>query len=106
MWHHERECQTGSGCDQNAEQRIQESRGRRVKIGFLNTDKFNGMGQEKVKQFSAPSSKTSSIPLKNREEVRGGEEAESVEGQPGAGGGGEGQSQKIQNGQKGDKRFE
>ena len=22
-WHQERECQTGSGCDQNAEQRIQ-----------------------------------------------------------------------------------
>ena len=29
------------------------------------------MGREKVKQFSAPGSETSSIPLKNPESVRG-----------------------------------
>ena len=29
-WHHERECQTGSGCDQIAEQRIQESGKRKM----------------------------------------------------------------------------
>ena len=34
------------------------------------------MGPEKVKQFSAPGSKTSSIPLKNPERVRGGKEAQ------------------------------
>ena len=31
----------------------------------------NGMGLKKLKQFSAPGSKTSSIPLKNPERVRG-----------------------------------
>ena len=45
--------------------------GRRVKIGFLDADKVNGMGQKKVKQFSAPGLKTASIPLKNPERVRG-----------------------------------
>ena len=40
------------------------------------------MGREQVKLFSASGSKTSSIPLKNPERVRG-EEAEGVEGQPG-----------------------
>ena len=53
------------------------------------------MGQKKVKQFSAPGSKTSSIPLKNPERIRGGEEAGGKEGQPGArdggGGGAEGE---------------
>ena len=65
-------------------------RGRRVKIGFLDAEKVDWMGREKVKQFSAPGSETSSIPLKNPERVRGGEEAEGVEGQPGARNGGEG----------------
>ena len=46
----ERECQTGSGCDQNAEQRIQESGKRKKnKIGFLVADKVDWMGREKVK---------------------------------------------------------
>ena len=40
-----------------------------------------------MKYFSAPGSKTSSIPLKNPERDRRGEEAE---GKPGAGDGGEG----------------
>ena len=40
------------------------------------------MGRKKVKLFSAPGSKTSSIPLKNPEGVRWGKEAEGVEGQP------------------------
>ena len=41
-----------------------------------------------MQQFSAPGSNTSSIPLKNLERVRGGEEAVGVEGQPEARGGG------------------
>ena len=48
------------------------------------------MGRKKVKQFSAPGSKASSIPLENPERVREEERAGSVEGQPGARGGGEG----------------
>ena len=43
----------------------------------------NRMGREQVKLFSASGSKTSSIPLKNPERVRG-EKAEGIEGQPGA----------------------
>ena len=46
-------------------------RGRGVKIGFLNADKVDRMGRKKVEYFSAPGSKTSSIPLKNPERVRG-----------------------------------
>ena len=46
-------------------------RGKGVKIGFLDTDKVNTMGRKKVKQFSAPNSKTSSILLENSERVRG-----------------------------------
>ena len=45
-------------------------RGRGVKIGFLDADKVDRVGREKVEQFSAPGSKTSSIPLKNPEKVR------------------------------------
>ena len=49
------------------------------------------MRRKKVKQFSASGSKTASIPLKNPERVRGGEdEAGGEEGQPGARDGGEG----------------
>ena len=48
------------------------------------------MEQKKVWQFSAPGLKTASIPLKNPEGVRGGEEAGGVEGQSGSKGGGEG----------------
>ena len=47
-----------------------------------------GWKLNKVKQFSAPSLKTSSIPLKNPE-GEGGEEAGGVEGQSGARGSGE-----------------
>ena len=65
-------------------------RGRGVKIGFLNTDKVDEMGRKKVKSFSAPGSKTSSIPLKNPERVRGGVEAGGAEEKPGARDGGEG----------------
>ena len=61
-----------------------------VKIRFLDADKVNEMGREKMKQFSAPGSKTASIPLKNLEGVEGQEEAGSVEGKPEAGGSGEG----------------
>ena len=64
-------------------------RGRSVKIGFLDPDKINRMGQKKV--FSAPGPKTANIPLKNHERVRGGrEEAGDIEGQLGARSGGEG----------------
>ena len=49
-----------------------------------------------MKYFSADS------PLRNPQEVRWGEEAGRVQGQPGA----RGQRDKIQNGQKGDKSFE
>ena len=42
------------------------------------------MGKKNVKQFSAPGSKTSSIPLKNPEKARGREKARGVEGQSGA----------------------
>ena len=49
------------------------------------------MGRDKMKQFNAPGSKTSSVLLKNPERVRWrGEEAGGVEGQPGARDGGEG----------------
>ena len=65
-------------------------RGRWVKIGFLDTDKVNGMEQIKVKHSSAPGLKTTSIPLKNPGEL-GGEEAGGVEGQPEARSGGGGQ---------------
>ena len=41
-----------------------------MKIGFLDTDKINGVGRKKVKQFSAPGSKTSSITLKTPKRVR------------------------------------
>ena len=46
-------------------------RGRRVKIEFQDADKVDRMGLEKVKKFSAPGSKTASIPLKNPERVSG-----------------------------------
>ena len=42
------------------------------------------MGRKKVKYFSAPGSKTSSIRLKNPERIRKGEEAGGIEEQPGA----------------------
>ena len=45
-------------------------KGSGVKIGFLNADEVERMGRKKV-EFSAPGSKTSSIPLKNPERVRG-----------------------------------
>ena len=64
-----------------------------------------GWGRKKVKQFRAPSSKIACIPLKKAEGVRGGEEAGGVEGQQGVVMRGQ-RSKKIQNGQKGDKRFE
>ena len=46
-------------------------RGRGVKIGFLDADKVDWIGRKKVKYFSAPGLKTSSIPLENPERVRG-----------------------------------
>ena len=69
-------------------------RGRGVKIGFLNADKVDRMGQEKVKQFTAPGSKASSIPLENPERVRGKMKHGGAEGKPEArdeGGGEEGE---------------
>ena len=65
-------------------------RGKGVKIGFLDADKVNRIRRGKVKQFSAPGSKTSSIQLKNPERVRGGMEAEGAQGKPGARDGDEG----------------
>ena len=65
-------------------------RGLRVEIGFLDTDKVDRMGREKVKYFSAPGSKTSSMPLENPERVIGGEQEGDVKEQPGARDGGEG----------------
>ena len=43
-----------------------------------------------MKKFSVPGSKTASNPSKSPEEVRGEEEVEGVDKQPGAWGGGEG----------------
>ena len=62
------------------------------------------MGQKKVEYFSAPGSKTSSIPLKNPERVRGSEgrrhrRTARSKGQWW------GQREKIYNGKMGDKRF-
>ena len=42
------------------------------------------MGRKKVQQFSAPGSKTASIPLKNPEGVRVERKHGGVEGKPGA----------------------
>ena len=50
----------------------------------MNADKVDRMGRKKVEYFSAPGSKTSSIPLKNPKRVRGGVEAGGAEGKPGA----------------------
>ena len=61
------------------------------------------MGRKKVKYFSAPGSKTSSIPLKNSERVRG-EERRQKESQE-QGTVVRGQRKEIYNGQMGDGRF-
>ena len=58
-----------------------------------------------MKQFSARGSKTSSIPLKNPEKVRG-EEAGGVEGHPGTRGGGEGAEGEGTKWAEGGNRFE
>ena len=50
-------------------------------VRFLDTNKVNGMRQNKVQQFSAPGSETPSILLKN---PKGEEKAGGVEKQPGA----------------------
>ena len=80
-------------------------RGRRVKIGFLDTNKVDRMGRKKVKWFSAPGSKTSSTPLKNLERVRGREGAGGVEGKLGARDGDEGAEGEDIKWEDGDKRF-
>ena len=49
------------------------------------------MGRKKVKWFSAPGSKISSIPLENPEIFWGGEEAGGTEGHPGGRDSGEGE---------------
>ena len=77
-------------------------RGRRIEIGFPDIDKVNRMGRKKVKQFSVPGSKTSGIPLKNPERVRG-EEAKK-DGQE-QGTEVRGKRKKILNRLTGDKRF-
>ena len=64
------------------------------------------MGRKKMKQFSAPGLKISSIPSENPERFKGKEKAGGEEGQPGARDGGEGEREKILNGPTGDKRFE
>ena len=46
-------------------------RGRRVKVGLLDTDKIHRMKRGKVEKFSAPGLKTFGIRLKNPEGVRG-----------------------------------
>ena len=61
------------------------------------------MRREKVKQFSAPGSKTSSIPLKNPERVRG--RGGGVKGRPGARDGGEGAEEGDIEWQMGNRRF-
>ena len=42
-------------------------RGRRVEIGFLDTDKVYRMERDKVEKCSTSGSKTSGVPLKNPE---------------------------------------
>ena len=64
-----------------------------MKIRFLDTNKGNGMRQNKVLQFSAPGYETPSIPSKNPEGVKEGKRKQEVKRnsqQPGAWGGGEG----------------
>ena len=96
----------GAITSQSRESRDQE-REKLVKIRFLNTNKVNGMRRNKVYKFSSPGSETSSIPLKNTEEVRGerkkqevkrnGQEHEVVVRV---------QREKIRSGWKKDRRFE
>ena len=64
------------------------------------------MGQKKVKQFSAPDSKTSSLPLENLERVRGERRKEAKKDSQEQGTVVRGQREKILNGPTGDKRFE
>ena len=108
MWHHEREnARPGLGAIKTQSRESGDpERGRLVKIGFLDTDKVNGMKQKKVKLLSATGSKTSSITLKNPEGVRGGTKAGSVERQSGTKGGGEGVEGKDTKQEEMDRRFE
>ena len=78
-------------------------RGRGVKIGFLNADKVDRMGQKKTKQFSAPGSKTSSIHLKNPERIRGEKKQEVQKDSQEQGTVVGGQWEEIYNGQIGNK---
>ena len=48
------------------------ARGRRVEVGFLDTDKIYRMKQDKVEKFSISGLKTCGILLKNHEQVKGG----------------------------------
>ena len=56
--------------------------GRRVEIGFLDTDKIYRMERDKVQKFRAPGSKTSGISLKNLSELGEERGAAGVEEQP------------------------
>ena len=63
------------------------------------------MRRKKVKWFSAPGSKPSSISLKNPERVRGERRQEAQKDRQDQGTVVRGQREKIQNGLTGDKRF-
>ena len=63
------------------------------------------MGRKKVKYFSTPGSKTSSIPLKNLERVRGERRQEAQKDSQGQGTVVRGQREKIYHGQTRDKKF-
>ena len=58
-------------------------RGKRIKVGLLNTNKINRMRQNEVWKFRGPGTEISSIPLKTRRESREEEEAGGIEKQPG-----------------------
>ena len=59
-----------------------------------------------MKQFDAAGSKTASIPLKNPEEIRGERKQKAQKNSQKQGMAVREQREKIENGQKGDKRFE
>ena len=82
-------------------------REREIKVRIRDANKVNGMGRNKVLQFSAPCSEIPSIPLKNSEGVGEGKKKQEVkrnshEHEAVV----KVQRVKIQSGRKKDKRFE
>ena len=57
-------------------------RGKRVEVGFLITDKIHRLNRDKLEPFSSSGSKSSGVPLKNPEQVRGEEGAGDTRKQP------------------------